>query len=51
MPHKQLVDLLEKQGIMVRTILNPDCVRACVHYFTTEAEIDKLVGGVLRQVS
>ncbi|MEG3941249.1 MULTISPECIES: aminotransferase class V-fold PLP-dependent enzyme [unclassified Microcoleus] len=46
MPHKQLVDLLEKQGIMVRTILNPDCVRACVHYFTTEAEIDKLVGAI-----
>ncbi|MEG3958165.1 aminotransferase class V-fold PLP-dependent enzyme [Microcoleus sp. herbarium2] len=46
MPHKKLVDLLEKQGIMVRTILNPDCVRACVHYFTTEAEIDKLVGAI-----
>lgn len=50
MPHKKLVDLLEKQGIMVRTILNPDCVRACVHYFTTEAEIDRLVEGILRQV-
>ncbi|MEG4864306.1 MULTISPECIES: aminotransferase class V-fold PLP-dependent enzyme [unclassified Microcoleus] len=46
MPHKQLVGLLEKQGIMVRTILNPDCVRACVHYFTTEAEIDRLVGAI-----
>ena len=46
-PHKQLVDLLEKQGIMVRTILSPDCVRACVHYLTTEAEINKLVEGVL----
>lgn len=46
MPHKQLVDLLEKQGIMVRTILNPDCVRACVHYFTTEAELDRLVGAI-----
>jgi L-cysteine/cystine lyase len=49
MPHKKLVDLLEKQGIMVRTILNPDCVRACVHYFTTEAEIDKLVGAIAIQ--
>ena len=49
MPHKKLVDLLEKQGIMVRTILNPDCVRACVHYFTTEAEIDKLVGAIVIQ--
>jgi L-cysteine/cystine lyase len=46
MPHKKLVDLLEKQGIMVRTILNPDCVRACVHYFTTQAEIDRLVGAI-----
>ncbi|MBD0394436.1 MAG: aminotransferase class V-fold PLP-dependent enzyme [Microcoleus sp. C1-bin4] len=46
MSHKKLVDLLETQGIMVRTILNPDCVRACVHYFTTEAEIDKLVGAI-----
>ncbi|MEG4419791.1 aminotransferase class V-fold PLP-dependent enzyme [Microcoleus sp. LAD1_D5] len=50
MPHKKLVDLLEKQGIMVRTILNPDCVRACVHYFTTEAEIDKLVGAIAHQL-
>lgn len=50
MPHKQLVGLLEKQGIMVRTILNPDCVRACVHYFTTEAEIDKLVGEIAIQL-
>ncbi|MEG4209152.1 aminotransferase class V-fold PLP-dependent enzyme [Microcoleus sp. S13_B4] len=50
MPHKKLVDLLEKQGIMVRTILNPDCVRACVHYFTTEAEIDKLVGAIATQL-
>lgn len=49
MSHKKLVDLLEKQGIMVRTILNPDCVRACVHYFTTEAEIDKLVGAIAIQ--
>ncbi|HSF76754.1 MAG TPA: aminotransferase class V-fold PLP-dependent enzyme [Microcoleus sp.] len=49
MPHNKLVNLLEKQGIMVRTILNPDCVRACVHYFTTEAEIDKLVGAIANQ--
>ncbi|MEG5017841.1 MULTISPECIES: aminotransferase class V-fold PLP-dependent enzyme [unclassified Microcoleus] len=50
MPHNKLVNLLEKQGIMVRTILNPDCVRACVHYFTTEAEIDKLVEGVFSEI-
>ncbi|NEQ73557.1 MAG: aminotransferase class V-fold PLP-dependent enzyme [Okeania sp. SIO2C9] len=44
--HQQLVEYLEKQGIMVRTILDPDCVRACVHYFTQEAEIDKLVAEI-----
>ena len=44
--HQQLVEYLEKQDIMVRTILDPDCVRACVHYFTTEAEIDKLVAEI-----
>ena len=46
MPHHELVALWEKQGIMVRTIPSIDCVRACVHYFTTEAEIDKLVGAI-----
>jgi L-cysteine/cystine lyase len=46
MPHEQLVALWEKQGIMVRTIPSLNCVRACVHYFTTEAEIDKLVGAI-----
>ena len=46
MPHHELVALWEKQGIMVRTIPSLDCVRACVHYFTTEAEIDKLVGAI-----
>ena len=46
MPHHELVALWEKQGIMIRTIPSLDCVRACVHYFTTEAEIDKLVGAI-----
>lgn len=41
--HKQVVHRLEAQNIMVRTILNPDCIRACVHYFTLEEEIDRLV--------
>jgi len=42
-PHSQIVALLEQQNIMVRTILDPDCIRACVHYITTEAEIDHLL--------
>lgn len=44
--HSQVVNLLETQNIMVRTIRNPDCVRACVHYFTLESEIEQLVSGI-----
>ncbi|MBD1907560.1 aminotransferase class V-fold PLP-dependent enzyme [Funiculus sociatus GB2-A5] len=41
--HQKLVEFLETQGILVRTINNPDCVRACVHYFTIPGEIDRLI--------
>jgi len=44
--HKRLVQSLEQQGIMVRTLLDPDCVRACVHYFTQHTEIDQLVEAI-----
>lgn len=44
--HPQLVRFLEARAIMLRTILNPDCVRACVHYFTLEAEIIHLVEAI-----
>ncbi|MGB5960313.1 MAG: aminotransferase class V-fold PLP-dependent enzyme [Coleofasciculaceae cyanobacterium] len=44
--HKQLVEFLEQQGFMLRTILDPNCVRACVHYFTTKSEIDQLVEAI-----
>jgi L-cysteine/cystine lyase len=44
--HKQLVESLEQQGFMLRTLLNPDCVRACVHYFTQSTEIDRLVEAI-----
>jgi L-cysteine/cystine lyase len=47
----QLVQFLESQNIMVRTILNPDCVRACVHYLTLEAECDLLVDAIQDWVS
>ncbi|MEM6404306.1 MAG: cysteine lyase, partial [Cyanobacteria bacterium P01_D01_bin.116] len=39
----ELVKFLESKQIFTRTILDPDCVRACVHYFTLESEIDQLV--------
>lgn len=39
----ELVKFLEAKAIFTRTIADPDCVRACVHYFTLESEIDRLV--------
>ncbi|WP_013325118.1 aminotransferase class V-fold PLP-dependent enzyme [Gloeothece verrucosa] len=43
---QQLVQALEKRGFLLRTLLNPDCVRACVHYFTLKAEIEQLVEAI-----
>ncbi|NJR38799.1 MAG: aminotransferase class V-fold PLP-dependent enzyme [Leptolyngbyaceae cyanobacterium CSU_1_4] len=40
--HPAIVKALEHQGFLVRTILDPDCIRACVHYFTLETEIEQL---------
>ncbi|BAY94271.1 MULTISPECIES: aminotransferase class V-fold PLP-dependent enzyme [unclassified Tolypothrix] len=39
----EVVQLLESQKIFTRKIADPNCVRACVHYFTLESEIDQLV--------
>ena len=44
--HNFLVQTLESKDVFVRTILDPDCVRACVHYFTTESEINRLVDAI-----
>jgi len=43
-----LVEFLESQGLFTRTIVDPDCVRACVHYFTLESEIDQLIDAIQR---
>jgi L-cysteine/cystine lyase len=48
--HKQLVDTLEKQGFLLRTIADPDCIRACVHYLTLPEEIDSLLQAIEQQV-
>ena len=45
-PHDRLVHFLEQQGFLIRTILDPDCARACVHYFTDEAEIEHLIEAI-----
>lgn len=41
--HKQLVHSLEAQGFLLRTIADPNCIRACVHYLTIAEEIDSLI--------
>ncbi len=45
--HDKLVKFLEKEHqVMVRTILQPDCVRACVHYWTLDSEIERIIEGI-----
>jgi L-cysteine/cystine lyase len=41
--HAKLVQDLENRDFYLRTIVDPDCIRACTHYFTTTAEIDALI--------
>jgi L-cysteine/cystine lyase len=44
--HAKLVQFLESQRLMTRTLVDPSCVRACVHYFTLPSEIDRLIEGI-----
>ncbi|MBC7970644.1 MAG: aminotransferase class V-fold PLP-dependent enzyme [Verrucomicrobia bacterium] len=44
--HSQLVKFLEANGCMIRVILEPDCVRACIHYLTLASEIEQLVEAI-----
>ncbi len=48
--NKKLVEMLEAKGFMLRTIADPDCIRACTHYFTLPAEIDKLTEAIRKLV-
>ena len=42
----KFVQRLEKQGFLLRTIADPDCIRACVHYFTLPEEIEQLLKAI-----
>lgn len=42
--HRKLVNALEERHFLLRTLADPDCIRACVHYFTTPEDIDRLIG-------
>ncbi|XHU95619.1 MAG: aminotransferase class V-fold PLP-dependent enzyme [cyanobacterium endosymbiont of Rhopalodia gibba] len=44
--HKQLVQELEEKGFLLRTLHYPDCIRACIHYFTLPAEIEQLIKAI-----
>ena len=44
--HSALVKQLESEGFLLRTILDPDCMRVCVHYLTLESELDRLVAAL-----
>jgi L-cysteine/cystine lyase len=45
--HDRVVQKLETQGIFLRTLFFPDCIRACVHYLTTYEEIDTLLAALV----
>jgi L-cysteine/cystine lyase len=46
--HPQWVKTLESQQIMVRLIVDPNCIRVCLHYLTLESEVDLLAEKLLR---
>lgn len=48
---KQLVNTLEEQGFLLRTIADPDCIRACVHYLTLSEEIDSLLVAIKQEIN
>ena len=47
----RLVKNLEPQGFLLRTLANPYCIRACVHYLTLETEIDNLINALKQSVA
>lgn len=49
--HQKIVQLLELKGFFLRTIANPDCIRACVHYFTLPSEIEAFLKAIAAEIS
>ncbi|MDJ0731418.1 MAG: aminotransferase class V-fold PLP-dependent enzyme [Crocosphaera sp.] len=46
MSHNVIVQQLETKGFLVRTIGDPNCIRAGVHYFTLPDEIEQLIKAI-----
>jgi L-cysteine/cystine lyase len=44
--HQRWSAHLEHQGIFVRTIAHPPCLRACVHHFSSQEDCDRLVAAL-----
>ncbi len=51
MSHITMVQQLESQGFFLRTIRHPDCIRACVHYFTLPDEIEQVIKAISVMIS
>ncbi len=49
--HSALAKQLETEKIYVRTLLSPNCLRACVHYLTLETEVDELIARIAAEAS
>ena len=43
---EKIVKNLECKGFYLRTLANPYCIRACVHYLTVEQEIEALIKAI-----
>lgn len=43
---QKIVKNLETRGFYLRTLANPYCIRACVHYLTLETEIEALIKAI-----
>jgi L-cysteine/cystine lyase len=41
-----VVEALGKRGIWLRTLAEPDCVRACTHLTTTAEEVEQLLANL-----
>ena len=47
-PLGDLVKQLGSQGIWIRDLADPDCLRACTHTLTTDDEVDALIEALKR---
>ena len=41
--HQRAVNFLEAEGCYGRAMYDPECLRFCLHYFTTQTEVDRVV--------